>query len=416
MMQSEVFHNTDARTSHTVSCAVQRVKYNGCSQHTSRRDDSMSYGEVKDEGAYATTLDAAGAVPAVDDPFSLSERDLLGGPALDFDDTGWVENGNPTPRKGWRRAIWRITGGRFRPAPSHSEEAAHQALQAARRPFVGSRTVAVISTKGGVGKTTTTLNLGHTLASVRGDRVVALDANPDAGSLGYRVERETNVTAADLLAHVEPISSYAQIRSFTSQASSRLEVIASADDPSLTRRMGRQDYERLLEILRLQYNLILADCGTGILDSATRGVVQSADQLVMVTGPSVDAARAVTYLLSWLNEHGMADKVAQAIVVVNGVRPGQGPVDIDRVVAHFNGLVREVVVIPWDEELSDGATVELQWLNAATRQAYMRLTGSLIEQFVAGGQPAAQMRSPDMYKTAAGNGRVVDPSIRISKG
>jgi len=32
--------------------------------------------------------------------------------------------------------------------------------------------------------------LGHTFASYRGDRVIALDGNPDAGSLAYRVRRE----------------------------------------------------------------------------------------------------------------------------------------------------------------------------------------------------------------------------------
>ena len=45
----------------------------------------------------------------------------------------------------------------------------------------------MLSRKGGAGKTTTALMLGHTFASWRGDRVVALDANPDAGSLAHRV-------------------------------------------------------------------------------------------------------------------------------------------------------------------------------------------------------------------------------------
>jgi len=41
----------------------------------------------------------------------------------------------------------------------------------------------VMSRKGGVGKTTMTLALGSTFASLRGDRVIAVDANPDAGNL-----------------------------------------------------------------------------------------------------------------------------------------------------------------------------------------------------------------------------------------
>ena len=318
----------------------------------------------------------------VRDPFSLRDVDLDGGPRYEFDERAWVESRNPAPQRGWRRTLWRLTRGRVTPAPDAAEQRARTLLEATRRPFEGARTIAVVSTKGGVGKTTTALNLGHTLATTRGDRVVALDANPDAGSLGYRVQRETDATAADLLAYPAEITSYAQVRAFTSQAPSRLEVIASPDDPRLTRRMGREDYEQLLMLLRRQYNLILADCGTGILDSATRGVVQSADQLVVVTGPSVDAARAVTYLLAWLREHGMEHKVQRAVVVINGVRSGRRPVDIGAVTDHFHRLVRDVVVIPWDAELSNGAAVELGWLDSTTRQAYLRLAASLVEDAV----------------------------------
>ncbi|MGI9018588.1 MAG: AAA family ATPase [Euzebya sp.] len=317
------------------------------------------------------------------DPFSLSVQDLQQGLDPEFDESGWVEETNPAPQGGFRRLLWKLSGGRYRPAPTALEQQSRQLLANTRRPFTGARTVAVVSTKGGVGKTTTTLNLGHTLASIRGDRVVALDANPDAGSLGYRVERQTTKTAADLLALGDPITSYSQVRPFTSQATSRLEVIASPDDPHLTRRMGRKDYEDVLTMLGMQYNLILADCGTGILDSATRGVVQHADQLVVVTGPSVDAARAVTYLLSWLAEHGMEEKVNRAIVVVNGVRPGRRPVDVDRICDHFDQLVRRVVTIPWDEELANGATVQMEWLATQTRHAYLNLASSLIDEFVA---------------------------------
>jgi MinD-like ATPase involved in chromosome partitioning or flagellar assembly len=354
-------------------------------------------GDARPASAYATTLDTGPIRAPGDDPF-FREPAGHGGHDLVFDPAEWVEWRNPAPARGWRRALWRASGGRVRPAADAEEQRARALLAAARRPFTGARTIAVVSTKGGVGKTTTALNLGHTLSTIRGDRVVALDANPDAGSLGHRVTRDTQATAADLLAYPDEITSYAQIRAYTSQATSRLEVIASSDDPRQTHRMGREEYERLLTVLRRQYNLVIADCGTGILDPATRGVVQSADQLVVVTGPSVDAARAVTYLLAWLREHGLADLVDDAIVAVNGVRPGRRPVDIDAVVAHFDQLVRDVVVIPWDEELSNGATVELSWLAAATRRGYLQLAAHLIDHIIdePTGGPAADATSPDM--------------------
>ena len=87
-----------------------------------------------------------------------------------------------------------------------------------KTPITGCRTVAFISRKGGVGKTTTCLLVGHTFALHRGDRVVALDANPDAGTLGYRLRRETDETIATLLHDRAAIDRYADVRAYSSQA------------------------------------------------------------------------------------------------------------------------------------------------------------------------------------------------------
>ncbi|HCU78761.1 MAG TPA: MinD/ParA family protein, partial [Microbacterium sp.] len=51
----------------------------------------------------------------------------------------------------------------------------------------GARFVPVLSRKGGVGKTTVTTLLGMALADARDDRVIAVDANPDRGTLAERI-------------------------------------------------------------------------------------------------------------------------------------------------------------------------------------------------------------------------------------
>ena len=60
----------------------------------------------------------------------------------------------------------------------------------------GYHRVAVLSLKGGVGKTTVTVGLGATLASLRGDRVIAVDANPDRGTLSDKVRVQTPARAS----------------------------------------------------------------------------------------------------------------------------------------------------------------------------------------------------------------------------
>ena len=70
-------------------------------------------------------------------------------------------------------------------------------------------TVAVISPKGGVGKTTISFVLGNLLASQLRLRVVALDANPDFGTLAALApdEHRSTRSLADLLADSTQIAS-----------------------------------------------------------------------------------------------------------------------------------------------------------------------------------------------------------------
>ena len=302
--------------------------------------------------------------------------------AADFTAERYLRGQAAPPRDGWRRFVYWLTGGRINLGPSPAERAERQLIARAKAPVAGCRSIAVISRKGGVGKTTTTLMLGHTFASLRGDRVVALDGNPDAGSLGYRVRRETAATVTNLLADEQEIIRYADIRSYTNQAPTRLEVVASDDDPRITTALGEEDYRRAIALLERHYNLILLDTGTGVLESATKGILQLADQIVVVMSPSLDSARTAASTLDWLNENGHAELVRNAIAVVNAVRE-EGLVEVDKIQEHFQGRCRAVVQVPWDPHLSAGAETQIDRLRPVTRRAYLEVAAAVADGFTA---------------------------------
>jgi putative peptide zinc metalloprotease protein len=302
--------------------------------------------------------------------------------AADFTAERYLRGQAAPPRDGWRRFVYWLTGGRVNFGPSPAERAERQLIARAKAPVAGCRSIAVISRKGGVGKTTTTLMLGHTFASLRGDRVVALDGNPDAGSLGYRVRRETAATVTNLLADEREIVRYADIRSYTNQAPTRLEVVASDDDPRITTALGEEDYRRAIALLERHYNLILLDTGTGVLESATKGILQLAEQIVVVMSPSLDSARAASSTLDWLNENGHAELVRNAIAVVNAVRE-EGLVEVDKIKEHFAGRCRAVVQVPWDPHLSAGAETQVDRLRPVTRRAYLEVAAAVADGFTA---------------------------------
>jgi putative peptide zinc metalloprotease protein len=284
------------------------------------------------------------------------------------------------PERGWRHAVYALSGGVVNLGPSRAEAARRELIARIKTPVAGSRRIVVLSRKGGAGKTTTTLMLGHTFAAHRGDRVVAIDANPDAGSLGHRVPRETTKTVTDLLAATTPLDRYAAVRAFTSQASTRLEVLASDDDPRITQRLGEDEYHRTVDILDRHYNLLVIDTGTGILDAAIQGVLMEADQLVVVLPPALDGARAAASTLDWLVQHGRASLVRSTVVAINAV-PDSTLVELDRVEQHFASRCAAVVRIPWDPVLAAGVATLPDELRAPAQAAYMELAATVADQF-----------------------------------
>lgn len=284
------------------------------------------------------------------------------------------------PPSGWRRFLFHITGGLINAGPSAADIQRRELVGRVKSPVAGCRRIAVVSRKGGVGKTTTTLMLGHTFASLRGDRVIALDGNPDAGSLAYRVRRETSNTITGLLAHREEIHRYADIRAFTSQAPTRLEVVAADDDPRITDALAERDFRTAVSLLEVHYNLVCLDTGTGVLESAAKGILQVADQIVVVTAPSLDSARTASSTLDWLEQNGHGDLVDGAVAVVNGVRP-RSQLELDRVIEHFQARCRAVVQVPWDPHLEAGAESSLEQIGEKTRHAYLTLAAAVADGF-----------------------------------
>jgi MinD-like ATPase involved in chromosome partitioning or flagellar assembly len=240
----------------------------------------------------------------------------------------------------------------------------------------------VLSLKGGVGKTTTVAGLGATLATFRGDRVIAVDANPDRGTLSDKVRLETAATIRDLLNERAQVHRYADVRAFTSQASSRLEVLASDRDPGVSTAFSAGDYCDAARVLENFYSICLTDCGTGLLHSAMSGVLRLADQIILVSSPSVDGARSASATLDWLDAHDCGDLVRNGVVVLSAIRPkSKSTVDLDRLEQHFAARCRAVTRIPYDSHLEEGAEVELELLSSETAEAYLALAAIVGDGF-----------------------------------
>jgi putative peptide zinc metalloprotease protein len=301
--------------------------------------------------------------------------------AADFTPERMLRPRTQAPTPGWRRTIYALSGGMVAIPPSAAELRQRELVAQVKTPIAGCRKVAFVSRKGGVGKTTTCLLVGHTFALHRGDRVVALDANPDAGTLGHRLRRETTETVATLLRDRELIGRYADARAYTSQAPSRLEVIAGDDRCEIADAIGAGAVGHAVAVLERHYNLVCLDTAAGVLGSAAQGVLEAADQVVIVSTTSLDVARAASSTLDWLEEHGLEGLAFSAVAVLNGIRANGGAVDVGRIEEHFASRCHACVRIPWDPHLDTGADVAVEELRPETRQSFLELAAAIARGF-----------------------------------
>lgn len=186
-------------------------------------------------------------------------------------------------------------------------------------------TVAVVSPKGGVGKTTITSLLGTLLARLRHDRIVAIDTNPDYGSLGRTLAPSHRVYVDDLLEVLDyPTLTVTQLDASLARGPHGLLVLPAPTAPDRMARLDRFGYGHVIQKLQKLVSVILLDCGTGLWEPAAQVALASADQVILVS----DAEPATASLVAEAS-HQLRALDVPVTLVVNRVHRG-GRLDVER--------------------------------------------------------------------------------------
>jgi MinD-like ATPase involved in chromosome partitioning or flagellar assembly len=249
----------------------------------------------------------------------------------------------------------------------------------------GARFIPVLTRKGGVGKTTITALLGMALSDIREDRIIAIDANPDRGTLSERVNKQTRSTVRDVVTLAPTINSFNDFTTMVSRDETRLDILASDTDPLLSEAFDENDYNVVADLAARFYSIVLTDCGTGIVHSVMRATLQRADSVVIVSGGSVDEARLASETLTWLEANGYQDLVKNAVVALNTATQGTNLVKLEEIEAHFKSRVREIVRIPYDPQLAAGSVINYRDLKPLTKASARELAALVVD-----GLPARQ--------------------------
>lgn len=287
----------------------------------------------------------------------------------------------PEPEGAWSHFLYSISGRRINIGDGRRARERKALTTRIAAPLSGgARFVPVLSRKGGVGKTTLTTLLGMALADARDDRVIAVDANPDRGTLADRVVRpQHNRSVRDLVRIHDDIKGYHDISAVVSRDATRLDVLASDSDPRIAEAFSDSDYRDVAEVAAHYYSLVLTDTGTGIVHSVMAATLDLADQIVIVSGLSVDEARLASETLTWLETNGYAEQARDAVVVLNQSHPGAPLVRLDELESHFRTRAKHVVRMPYDAQIAGGGPIVFANLQPETRKAAREIAALLVE-------------------------------------
>jgi MinD-like ATPase involved in chromosome partitioning or flagellar assembly len=250
-----------------------------------------------------------------------------------------------------------------------------RALPGVTRPNI----VALISPKGGVGKTTSTFVLGNLLATHLKLRVIAVDANPDFGTLARLSpdRRRSERSLADLLEDADRLKTAAELNPYVSRQATGLHVLGAPGDPELTASLGPDRYGELVAFLSCFYEVVLLDLGTGVAGPLARFAIDRADQAVLVTTPEWVTSSTVLDALAHVQHERTTVALNKSLL-----RAKDLPVVEQRFRAE---QLHRSVTIPYDEQLAamlDAGHYTLDALRRATRVAIKRLGLAVAEQLV----------------------------------
>lgn len=244
---------------------------------------------------------------------------------------------------------------------------------------MGARTITITSGKGGVGKTTTTANLGVALARFN-KRTVLIDADIGLRNLDVILGLENRIVY-DLVDVVEGRCKLRQAMIKHKQLP-ELYLIPAAQTRDKTA-VSPSDMVEIVNKLRDSFDFVLIDSPAGI-ERGFRNAVAPADEVLIITNPEVSAVRDADRIIGLLEAEGKGP----AQLIINRVRPEmirRGEMlsadDVTDILA-----IRLIGIIPEDEAVvpasNSGIPVTLNERSragAAFRNISRRLLGEHVE-------------------------------------
>ncbi len=199
-------------------------------------------------------------------------------------------------------------------------------LSAEESPALRRRVIAVVSPKGGTGKTTIATNLAVGLARRSPKQVLLLDLDLQFGDCASSLGLKPEHSLADAIHATNHERSALKV--FLTSHDSGLVMLSPPDDLGQADGIDNDDLKSTVSALAEEFPFVVIDTGAGI-DSATLVAMQLATDLLFVTTTDVPAILAVRRQIEVLDQVGFTSQRRSLILNRSNAKVGLSPADIE---------------------------------------------------------------------------------------
>ncbi|QQZ10721.1 septum site-determining protein MinD [Heyndrickxia vini] len=206
--------------------------------------------------------------------------------------------------------------------------------------------IVITSGKGGVGKTTTSANLGTALA-LQGKKVCLVDTDIGLRNLDVVLGLENRIIY-DLVDVVNGRCKTHQALVKDKRFEDKLFLLPAAQTSDKSA-VNPEQMKKLIGELKQEYDYIIIDCPAGI-EQGYKNAVAGADKAIVVTTPEVSAVRDADRIIGLLEKE---EQVEPPKLVINRIRnhmmSSGDMLDIDEITSHLS--IDLIGIVLDDEEV-----------------------------------------------------------------
>jgi pilus assembly protein CpaE len=194
----------------------------------------------------------------------------------------------------------------------------------------GGRVIAVVSPKGGTGKTTVATNLAVGLANAASGQVAIVDLDLQFGDVATALQLMPEHSIADAAKTVSNLDTMS-LKVLLTHHPVDLYALCAPDSPAEGERITAAQTTSILALLQREFRYVVIDTAAG-LGEQTLAALEAATDLVLICAMDVPAVRSFRKTLVTLDEIGMTTALRHVVLTRADSRVGLNVDDIERTI------------------------------------------------------------------------------------